>query len=204
LEELHAQRLTGAISPETYVIESGGAANAPMEWKRYREVFPPTPAVPPVLTSPIPPPVHPPVPVMPPPAPAPHPLFPSAGATIHHPTQTPFSPQGRSSAITPHPPGKTNTWCSWGFGLSLASFILMLPTCGFGSLLALPGLVLSFLGLMQVHKHRDQSGQGLAIVGMLLSCLVLFATLILLAIAVPYFIKYYDQTATEQSTNDSE
>jgi hypothetical protein len=73
-----------------------------------------------------------------------------------------------------------------------------------GSLLALPGLILSFGGLMQVHQHRGESGQGLAIVGLLLSSFVLIATLILLAVAVPYYIQHHDQTATEESTNDSQ
>lgn len=205
LEELHAQRLSGAISPETYVIESGGAAGAPLEWKRYREVFPLSSAGPGVMSFPVPPPVQPPIPVNQPPVAQPHPLFPSAGVAVPHPAQAPFSPQSPPPVPAVAPAGKTNAWCGWGFGLSLAGFFLLFLTCGFaGWLLALPGLVLSFIGLVQVHQHREQSGQGLAISGLLLSSFVLIATLIVLAVAVPYFIRHHDQTATEESTNDSE
>jgi hypothetical protein len=200
LEELHAQRLSGVISPETYVIESGGASNAPMEWKRYQEVFPPSPSLPAVLSS-----SPPPVPVNPPPVAQRHPLFPSAGAAVPHPAQGPFSSHTPPPVPAVAPAVKANAWCSWGFGLSLAGFVLLFVTCGFvGWLLALPGLILSFAGLMQVHRHREQSGQGLAIFGLLLSSFVLLTTLILLAVAVPYFIRHHDQTATEESTNDSE
>lgn len=196
LEELQARRLSGVISPETYVIEHTGQPNEPRAWKRYGEVFPSfpanLPAIPPVPAAAVAPSPQPPV--------QPHPLFPSAAPV---PAGLSFSP------LAPHPDPyydaarKTNPWCAWGFGLALAGFVFSFA-CGAGLLLALPALFLCIMGLAQLPKHPNQSGRGMAIAGLILSALALLVSLILFAtLAVPY-IKAHEQTATEQSSNDSQ
>jgi len=71
-------------------------------------------------------------------------------------------------------------------------------------LLALPALLLCIVGLVQVHKHRDQSGQGLAIAGLLLSGVALFIALIfIISLAIP-MIEAHELTVTEQTSNDTE
>jgi len=215
LEELQALRLSGAIAPETYIIESGGPE--PKAWKRYREIFPLSPAMPisayppvPLPTPPVPQPVAPPV-FQPTPSPQAHPLFPSAGAVVPHAGQaSPVSGVPSPVAIpstptAPKPSGKTNGWCGWGFGLSLTALVLFFMTCGLaGWLAALPGLIVSFVGVVQLSKHREQSGLWMAIGGMFLSAIVLALTLVVLGVAVPYVMKHHDLTATEESPNDSQ
>lgn len=193
LEELHALRVSGVLSPETYVIEHTGQAADAMTWKRYREAFPANPA------PPLPPPFSP-VPLPPPPPqatkPAPHPLFPSA-APVHD--LRPVSHQLAATSST----RISNAWCQWGFWLGLASLPLLLA-CGFGALVALPALFLCVIGLVQVLHHPEQAGRGLAITGLLCAALALIITLLCLAVAVPAYLKAHGQTVTEQSTNDSQ
>jgi len=197
LEELQARRLSGAITPETYVIEHAGTPGAPGAWRRYREIFP---ATSPDLTSlpPLPGAAVPPAPHGPPPQA--HPLFPSTGhaPAIHVPAFTP--------AAAPHahyPVRKTNAWCAWGFGLGIAGFFFSFA-CGTGLLLAAPALLICILGFSQVHKHPDQGGRGLAAAGAILSGLALLISIGFLAYAVPLMIKNHEWTVTEQSSTNSE
>ena len=190
LEELHARRLVGTVLPETYVIEYTGQPSEPREWKRYRDMFPATPSQPPPAP-----------PVLPPPPPIqPHPLFPSAAPV---PTQSSSVPPPG-----PHHPnaslGTGNPWCTWGFGLGLASLILLLPSCGLTAFVALPAFFVSIIGLVQVHRHPGQTGRNLAVGGLACSILALLITVIVAAVAIPMIIKERTQTTTEQSTNDSE
>src|ERR1700679_68085 len=92
VEELHALRASGTITPETFVIEHTGPGAANLAWKRFGDIFPaaPLPAIPPVppipsAPAPFPHPISAPPPtpvphptVIPGMVPAPHPLFPSA------------------------------------------------------------------------------------------------------------------------------
>ena len=196
LEELHARRHGGAITPETYVIEHTGAASENPAWKRYREVFsattslPTMPPIPGTMAAP-----H----LTPRPATQPHPLFPSAA-----PVPTASSPF--SSAPRPDPyyaPRKKNIWCVVGFFLGLGGLVFSFA-CGLGLLLALPALVLCVFGMIQVSKHKDQSGAGMAISGFILAFIaVLIAFSIILIWAVPV-IKAHEPTVTEQTPNDSQ
>jgi hypothetical protein len=127
---------------------------------------------------------------------APHPLFPSAAASTH-----PVFP----SAARPDPyynVKPTNGCCAWGFGFGLIGFLLSFGCIGlFPALLA---LFLCILGLAQVHKNDRQTGQGLAIAGIIMSSLaVLIALICILWWAVP-MIKAHGITVTEQTSNDSE
>jgi len=196
LEELHARRVNGTISPETYVIEYVGQPNDSRAWKRYREVFPSSSS----LSVALPPP--PPVPAMPPiPTVQPHPLFPSAASAHSQPPG--FPPAGPHSHL--YPQGRTNPWCSWGFGLSLASLILLLPTCGLTVFIAIPALFVSIMGLVKVRHDHSQTGRNLALSGLFLSGATLVLTVIIAAVAIPAILKGRGQiTTTEQSTNDSE
>jgi len=199
VEELHARHVSGTVTPDTYVIEHTGHAIENWGWKRYREVFPtnlsPTPP-PPAIASAVPP-----VPpqATPPQAIPAHPLFPSAAsASTQHPV---FSPDVRPDPYYKAKP--TNSWCAWGFGLGLAGFFFSFA-CGIGLLLALPSLLLCIVGLAQVHKKPEQSGQGLAIAGLILSSLALLIALIfILSMAMP-ILKAHGLTVTEQTSNDSE
>lgn len=67
--------------------------------------------------------------------------------------------------------GKTN-------GLSVAGFVLSLTSFLF-TLLAIPGLILSIIGLSQIKKTGDE-GKGLAIAGIIVSSIVLGLVLIIL------------------------
>ena len=157
VEELHACRLRGTVKPETYVIEQTGKPAENLAWKPYQDIFPSSPSLPPL------PPLAPPSHLAPPPAPPavqPHPLFPSAApVATQHPV---FPPGARPDPYYNVKP--TNGWCAWGFGLVLAGFFFSFA-CGMGLLLALPSLLLCIVGLVQVHKHREEAGQGLAIAG---------------------------------------
>jgi len=199
LEELHARRLSGLISPETYVIEHTGQPNESPTWKRYREIFPVSPSqtLPPLPSAPF---VSPPAPnlIAPPP---PHPLFPSASLPpLGHAHPLPSGP-----LPGPHyyPTRKINTWCGWGFGLGLAATFLTFA-CGIGALVAIPAFLICIMGLVQVHRNREQAGQGLAIAGLVLSGIALLLSLIfILTLAIP-FIKEHEKTTTEQTSNSSE
>jgi hypothetical protein len=59
------------------------------------------------------------------------------------------------------------------------------------------------VGLAQVQKNREQSGQGLAIAGLVLSGLALLVSLIIIVSLARNF-KMHDFTVTEQTTNDSD
>jgi hypothetical protein len=193
VEELHARHVSGIVTAETYVIEH---ADQPVEnwaWKHYREVFPTNlPPVPPPTALPPAAPV--------PPVAQPHPLFPSAAPI---PTQHPAFPP----AVRPDPYYNikpTNGWCAWGFGLAVAAFFLTFITCGIGGILGLPSLFVCIVGLTKLHKNREQSGQGLAVAGMVLSGIVLLISLVLIIwLAVP-ILKAHGLTVTEQTSNDSE
>jgi len=191
LEELQARRQSGAISPETYVIEHTGQPNEPRAWKRYREVFPSSENLPPL----------PPIPVVVPgvPPPAAHPLFPSAAAAASHPASTSTG----SPAHLPPPARKTNSLCAWGFGLGIAGLIFSLA-CGVGVFPAAVGILVCFAGLAHVKRHPEQGGKNLAIAGLIFSAFAMVISLIIiLAIAIP-IIKERAQTATEQTSNSSE
>jgi len=196
LEELHARRLGGILSAETYVIERTGQPNETSNWKPYAEVFPANPSQP--LLPPVPPV---PAPAINPSTAQPHPLFPSA-APIPHSASAPL-PTPHLSPPHYQPPRKTNSWCAWGFGLGIIAFFLSFA-CGVGLIPAIFSFFACFVGMSQVHKNREQSGHGLAIAGLFLA---LFALLIsfamIVACAVP-LIKQHEQTATEQTSNNSE
>jgi len=199
LEELHANRANGLIKPETYIIEQTGQPVENLAWKKYQDVFPAVATLPPL------PPLAPPLPVLPvTPVPAPlpaqpHPLFPSAVPAA---TQSPvYQPGARPDPYYNVKP--TNGYCAWGFGLGLAAFFFSFA-CGIGLLPALISIPLCIIGLMQVHKHREQAGQWLAIFGLILSGLTLLISLIfIISLAVP-FMKAHGITVTEQTSNDSE
>lgn len=220
-EQLQALLASGTITPETFVIEHTGPGATGLAWKRYREAFPPAaplPPIPPAVPAAYSPPpiaVHPapaaaaPVPPAPPaplpgaiPAPvpsapaasAPHPLFPSSGQAAY--------PAGYSPAGYP-PIRPTNSWCAWGFALSLVGFCFSF-VCGIGLFPALAGVVLSIIGLVQVHKKREQEGQGLAIAGLVFSGVALLVAIFLIALFVPSILKAHGLTVTEQTSNDSE
>src|ERR1700691_6644884 len=159
VEELHACRVSGVVKPETYIIEHTGQVSENLAWKRYQDVFPSSPSLP-SLPSPPTPPLPP--QVITPQVNPPHPLFPSA-VSPQHPV---FPPGTRSDPYYNVKP--TNGWCAWGFGLGLAGFFLSFA-CGVGVLPALFALPLCIVGLAQVHKKREQAGQGLAVAGLILS-----------------------------------
>jgi hypothetical protein len=97
----------------------------------------------------------------------------------------------------------TNGWCAWGFWLGLASCFFSFA-CGTGLLPALLSFPLCIIGLAQVHKHREQAGQGLAIAGLILSTVALIISLIVIIFADVPMIKAHGLTVTEQTSNDSE
>ena len=194
VEELQACRLRGVVTPDTYVIEHTGQSSDNLSWKRYDDVFPSSSNLPPL----------PPLPVPPAPTPGPftapaHPLFPSAApATMHHPAFP--------SAARPDPyynAKRTNGWCGWGFGLGLAGLLFSL-LCGTGLFLALLAVPLCIVGLAQVHKNREQSGQGLAVAGLILACVALLVSLLIILFVDMPMIKAHGLTVTEQTATDSE
>ncbi|MCE0522455.1 MAG: GYF domain-containing protein [Methylacidiphilales bacterium] len=196
LDELHACRVQGTVTPETYVIEHKGQPTETLTWKRYKDVFPVSSSLPPVPAVAPPPEVPQATPA--PPVAQPHPLFPSAAPIATQ--QSVFSPTARPDPYYNVKP--TNGWCGWGFGLGLAGFFLSFACVGiFPALLAFP---ICIVGLAQVHKHREQAGQGLAIAGLILSSVALLISLVfILSLAIP-MIKAHEFTVTEQTSNDSE
>jgi len=198
LEELQARRRSGAILPETYVIEHTGQPAESLTWKCYRDVFPAGPGTPlippaPVATPPLPQPQAAAVP--------PHPLFPSAAPIPGGPLPSPFPAAHRPDPY--YAVRKTNPWCAWGFILALTGFCFCF-ICGIGFLPAFPALFLCIHGMMQVHKHPEQSGRGLAISGLILSSIALLVSLIFFAVFAIPMIKAHEQTTTEQTPNDSQ
>jgi len=195
LDELHACRVRGIVTPQTYVIEHTGQPGENWAWKHYQDIFPSSPGLPPLPPPSSPSQVAPP----PPPAVQPHPLFPSAApASTQH---SVFQPAARPDPYYNVKP--TNGWCSWGFGLGLAGFFFSFA-CGIGLLPALLAFPLCIVGLAQVHKNREQAGQGLAIAGLILSGLALLISLIFILLFANNMIKMHGFTVTEQTTNDSE
>jgi hypothetical protein len=196
LEELQARRSSGAIGQDTYVIEAP-AGSAPKEWRRFRDVFPPAPTLPPLpaAASASPAPASPTMGV-------PHPIFPVTPPAVPSPGGPVFT--GSHPSTYHLPPSRTNGWCSWGFGLGLAS-LLGLVFCGTGALLIIPGLVVSVIGLIQVSQHREQHGRSLAVTGIILSLLSLFCVVAFIVwIAISGHWNSSLQMTTEQTSNDSD
>lgn len=188
LEELRARREQGIVRPETYVIEHTGLPVEAMSWKRYDEVFPAASLPPlPSLSA---------APAAATPLPQAHPLFPSAPqAPVGYSPASPVVPREPYHGIKP-----TNGFCAWGFGIALVSFLL----CGLGLIPPLISLVLCSIGLIQVSQHREQSGKGLAVAGLILSLIaVLISLAFLVWLAVP-MLKGHEITVTEETSNDSE
>jgi hypothetical protein len=197
LEELHARRATATISPETYVIEYVGAPGDARAWKRYKELFPAASSLPP-----LPPPATPAIPA----AHTPPPFLSAATAPAHVPPPVPAPISPHISGYPPaFPNKKTNPWCTWGFGLGLASLVLLLPSCGIASLLIVPAIFVSLVGLIKVQHEPAQPGRNLAITGIVLSGAALLLTVVILALAIPALLKGHGLiTTTETSTTDSE
>jgi hypothetical protein len=81
----------------------------------------------------------------------------------------------------------------------------MLLLCGTGVFVAIPGLAVSIVGLIQVSHHRDQHGRGLAVTGLILSILALLcAAAIGIAVALTGSWHGGLQMTTEQTANDSD
>jgi hypothetical protein len=194
IEELQTRRVNGTISPETYVIEQTGQTGEARAWKRYREIFPASPTLPPL--PPLPPSVS---NLTPPPQPVvtPHPLFPSAAPV-------PGRMPGASPPIHSDPyyaARRMNAWCGWGFGLGLASPVLLLLCLG---LFTAPiAIVCCLVGLVQVHHHREQTGRGMAYTGLIFAALTLIVALVIGLAAAFSTLKVHAQTVTEQTSNDS-
>jgi hypothetical protein len=205
-EQLQALSASGTITPETFVIEHTGPGAANLAWKRYRDAFPATPPLPPVPSTP-PAPSAPPAP-MPGTIPAPipsapgqaaaHPLFPSAASA--HPGQpahpAPVVPGGYA------PMRPTNSWCAWGFALSLVGFCFSCVCLGLVP--ALIAAVLCIIGLVQLKKNPEEGGQGLAITGLIFSAVAVLVALAIIIWATPPILKAHGLTVTEQTSNDSE
>jgi hypothetical protein len=203
MEELHALRANGVVSPETYVIEHTGAPDANWSWKRYKDVFPAISGLPPVLPS-IP--SQPWVPPVPPsvPAPAAHPTFASAAPNPGPSFTAPPAPIHSYPGPDPYYRAKpTNPWCAWGFGLGLASFFLLFA-CGIGVFFTVPAILLSVIGLVHVYHDRNQSGRGFAIGGLFLAGLTLLLCVIFVVMFAHNVKRQEWTTVTEQSSIDSE
>jgi hypothetical protein len=209
LEELQERRRNDLVLAETYIIEWTYETGVVGTWRHYGDVFPsvpPAPVLPPPPAAMATPPPAPPAPasLLPPPAPLgvnipqSHPLFPSAAhAPLASPTTPVAAPHGH------YPVRKTNAWCAWGFGLGIAAFIFSFA-CGVGLFLAVPGLIVSILGLVQIQRHPDQSGRGLAVTGGILSVLALLIALAFAIWLIPQLMKNHEWTVTEQSSTNSE
>jgi hypothetical protein len=194
LEELQALRARGVLAPETYVIEQTGQPVEAISWKRYQDIFSASAVLPNLPPLPPAPPITPPAPPV-----QPHPLFPSA-ATVTAPRSV-FPPDARPD-VYPHSK-PTNNWCAWGLGFGLVALFFSLA-CGVGVFPALLSFVMCIIGLLQLHKHHEQGGQGLAITGLVLSTIALIISLIVIIFADLPILKAHGLTVTEQTTNDSE
>ena len=193
-EQLQGLVASGTITSETFVIEHTGPGAANLAWRRYREVFPPAATLPPIPPAS---PFHP--ATVTPPTPTPGtassslPLFPSAG------TGQPGHPTTHSYAHTIRP---TNSWCAWGFALSLIG--LCLACACVGVVPALIAAVLCIIGLVQVNKNHEQGGMGLAVTGLIFSGIAVLIFAILVCVFGPSIVKGHGLTVTEQTSNDSE
>jgi hypothetical protein len=195
LDDLQARRASGAVGLDTYVIEAP-AGSAPKEWRRYRDIFAPAP--PAAILPPLPGTVPPPAPTMG----IPHPLFPSALPPSPSPGGPVFTGIHPSSYHLP--PSRTNAWCSWGFGLGLASLPFLL-CAGVGVLLALGGLVASIVGIVQTGHHREERGRVLGFTGLGLSILALLLSVVLIgAVMASSSLRGALSMTTEQTANDSD
>jgi len=197
VEELQAARWSGAVTPETYVIEHTGEPGSPGAWRHYREVFPgtaahlpPLPPIPSVVVHPPPPPLV----SIPPPT---HPLFPSASYAPAQPPVFPSPPGPHSS----YPVRRGNSYCVCGFWLGLAGLILS-PACGSGLFLAVPSLIICIIGFFQVQSRPDESGRGFAIAGAILSSLTILIVVGFLFYLGSVTIKQHQ--VMEQSSFDSQ
>ena len=65
-------------------------------------------------------------------------------------------------------------------------------------------LVMSAVGLVQIGHHREQSGRGLAIGGIVISILALLLSIGLIAAVMSSSLRFSLQMTTEQTTNDSD
>jgi hypothetical protein len=198
LEELQARRASGAIAPETYVIEAP-AGSAPKEWSRFRDAFPHAIAFPPGASALPPLPVAT-SPVVPSTMGIPHPLFPSAPPVTPSPGGPVFT--GTHPSEYRLPPRKNNAWCLWGFGLGIASLPCLF--CGIGFLFAPIALVFSIIGLVQVSQHREQHGRGLAVAGLIASLIALFIVAIVGMTMLSSTWHSVVSMTTEQTSNDSD
>jgi hypothetical protein len=210
-EQLQALHAGGTITSETFVIEHTGAAGANLAWRRYREAFPTAATLPPIphpTTFPgsvsAPPAPHAPAPgtvaAPNPSAPgsvSPHPLFPSAAPAAYPPA---YGIPAHSGAYPPIRP--TNSWCAWGFALSLLGFCFAFLCIGIVP--ALIAAVLCIIGLVQVSKSHSEGGQGLAITGLIFSGVALLIAILIISWFSPSILKAHGLTVTEQTSNDSE
>ncbi|HEX4140047.1 MAG TPA: GYF domain-containing protein [Candidatus Methylacidiphilales bacterium] len=213
-EQLQGLFASGAITSETFVIEHTGPGAANLAWRRYREVFTPAALLPPLPPTP-PAPFHPVTGTPPaPPAPAPgavpapipssptyaaaHPLFPSA--TTAQPGHAAYPPPVQPYAYAPIRP--TNSWCAWGFALSLVGFCFAFLCIGV--IPALIAAVLCIIGLVQVNKNREEGGMGLAVTGLIFSGVAILIVAIIVSVFAPSILKGHGLTVTEQTSNDSE
>jgi hypothetical protein len=213
-EQLQGLFASGTISSETFVIEHTGPGSAHLAWKRYREVFSavttlpplpptahapfhPTTVTPPAPPAPVPGAVPAPIPSAPAAAAA-HPLFPSAATAYPgHPT---YLPPMQPYAYAPIRP--TNSWCAWGFALSLVGFCFAFLCIGI--IPALIAAVLCIIGLVQVNKNREEGGMGLAVTGLIFSGVAVLIFAVIVVAFVPSILKGHGLTVTEQTSNDSE
>jgi hypothetical protein len=136
-------------------------------------------------------------------------LFPSAASSQPgapaYPAPVAPAPIGGHPTAYPHahPPIRhTNSWCAWGFALSLVGFCL---ACGcIGLFPALLSVVLCIIGLVQVNKNPDQGGRGLAVTGLIFSGVAILIAVLVIAWWSPTIFKAHGLTVTEQTSNDSE
>ncbi|MEI9999982.1 MAG: hypothetical protein WDO13_12905 [Verrucomicrobiota bacterium] len=110
VEELHALRAAGTITPETFVIEHTGPGAANLAWRRYRELFPAGTPPPTALAHPAPLPAIPGAPpVVAPYAPQPVTTLPAPGVPVTaagahvHPPAPPVPAATLPPGAVPHP-----------------------------------------------------------------------------------------------------
>ena len=78
---------------------------------------------------------------------------------------------------------KLNVCSLIGFILSMASIIFFVNFMG---LLALAGMIVSIVGLVQLARNNNQKGKGFAVPGVVVgACMTMFGILIWMAILLP-------------------